>query len=207
MTRFAVTCPEFALTISLKKTNIMAQDVSTTPINSIGNHTQDVVENFTYVGYFTYIFNNLSLDVELNVRIGKSATAMARLAKRMWDNTMLTLNTNEVVPSLRVEHSSLWQRDLDSVLSPRAKVECLSHAKPQKTLGHHLAGLGHKHNILSQTGMSSMFATTQRRLRCLGQDVQDGRWSHPKGHPVRRARLRNDTIWAANATMISPRET
>ena len=36
---------------------------------------------------------NLSLDSELDIRIGKASTAMARLAKRVWDNPMLTTNT------------------------------------------------------------------------------------------------------------------
>ena len=45
---------------------------------------------------FTYlcstISSNLSLDAKLNTRIDKTSTAMACLAKRMWDNTVLTLN-------------------------------------------------------------------------------------------------------------------
>ncbi len=90
MTHFAVACSEFALTISLKKANIMVQDASTTPTISLGDHTLDVEEKFTYLG--STIFNNLSIDVELTLRIGKAATAMTRLAKRVWDNTMLTLN-------------------------------------------------------------------------------------------------------------------
>ncbi len=35
---------------------------------------------------------------------------MAHLAKMVWDNTILTLNTyDESVPSLCAEHSFLWQ--------------------------------------------------------------------------------------------------
>lgn len=62
---------EFGLTISLKKTSIMGQDVNSTPSISIGDY--------------------LSLNTELNTRIGKAATTMARLAKRVWDNSMLTI--------------------------------------------------------------------------------------------------------------------
>lgn len=39
-----------------------------------------MVDKFTYYG--SKISNNLSLDAELKVRIGKAATAIARLAKR-----------------------------------------------------------------------------------------------------------------------------
>ncbi len=82
------------------------------------------------------------MDVELNVRIGNAATAMARIVKRAWDNTMLTLNTkNEGVPSLRVKHShEEW------------RVEFLSHAQPgaqpQEILGYHLAEPSHKRKLL-----------------------------------------------------------
>ncbi|RXN35706.1 RNA-directed DNA polymerase from mobile element jockey-like protein [Labeo rohita] len=89
ITCFADACTEFGIAISLKKTNILAQDVSTTPAITIGDHTLEVVENFTYLG--STICSNL--DTELNIRIGKAATAMAQLAKRVWDNTLLTLKT------------------------------------------------------------------------------------------------------------------
>ncbi|KAK4318168.1 hypothetical protein Pmani_010810 [Petrolisthes manimaculis] len=82
---FAQACEEFGLTISLKKTDIMGQDVNSTPSISIGDHTLEVVTKFTYLG--STISSNLSLDVELNTRIGKAATAMARLASRVWDNS------------------------------------------------------------------------------------------------------------------------
>ncbi|KAK4320191.1 hypothetical protein Pmani_008954 [Petrolisthes manimaculis] len=82
---FAQACEEFGLTISLKKTDIMGQDVNSTPSISIGDHTLEVVTKFTYLG--STISSNLSLDVELNTRIGKAATAMAHLASRVWDNS------------------------------------------------------------------------------------------------------------------------
>ena len=78
----------------------MGQDVSSTPTISVGCHTLEVVDRFTYLG--STISSNLSLDAELNTRIGKAATTMARLTKRVpmarltkrvWDNTMLTINT------------------------------------------------------------------------------------------------------------------
>jgi hypothetical protein len=53
----------------------MAQDVSTTPTIAIGDHTLVVLDKFTYLG--STISNNLSLDVELNVRLGKAVNAMA----------------------------------------------------------------------------------------------------------------------------------
>lgn len=52
---------------------------------SIGNYTLQAVENFTFLG--SMISSSLSVDPELNVRIGKTATVMARLSKRAWKNT------------------------------------------------------------------------------------------------------------------------
>ena len=47
ITRFAEACNEFGLTISLKKTNIMGQDITEVPKIRIGNHTLEVAETFT----------------------------------------------------------------------------------------------------------------------------------------------------------------
>jgi hypothetical protein len=50
------------------------------------------VDKFIYLG--STISNNLSLDAELNVRIGKAATAMARKAcVGQLHQSMLTINT------------------------------------------------------------------------------------------------------------------
>ena len=92
---FAHTCSQFGLTISIKKTNILGQDVSFAPSISIGDCTLDVVEDFTYLG--SNISSNLSLDTELNMRIGKASAAMTRLTKRVWENTMLTIKTKTQV--------------------------------------------------------------------------------------------------------------
>ena len=91
ISRFTDTCREFSLTISLKKANIMGQHVDTTPTITIEEQILEVVDKFTYLG--STIFNNLFLDAELNVRTGKASTTMAHLSKRVWENTMLTLNT------------------------------------------------------------------------------------------------------------------
>ena len=51
--------------------------------------------NFKYLG--STISSNLSLDVEINARIGKAATVMARLNKRVWQNISLTMKTRPKV--------------------------------------------------------------------------------------------------------------
>ena len=50
-----------------------------------------VVDNFKYLG--STISSNLSLDVEINVRIGKAATVLDKPNKSVWQNINLTMNT------------------------------------------------------------------------------------------------------------------
>ena len=88
---FAHACKEFGLTVILKKTNILGQDVSSMPSISIGDCTLEFVENFISLG--STISSNLSLDTALNQRIVKAAVALANLGKRVWDNTLLTIST------------------------------------------------------------------------------------------------------------------
>ena len=84
---FAHAYKEFGLTVILKKTNILGQDVSSMPSISIGDCTLEVVENFIYIG--STISSNLSLNTELNQRIVKAAAAaLAHLGKRVWDNNL-----------------------------------------------------------------------------------------------------------------------
>ena len=69
----------------------MAQDAEIPPLFHIDGSNLSVVDNFKYLG--STISSNLSLDVEINARIGKAATVMAKLNKRVWQNIHLTMNT------------------------------------------------------------------------------------------------------------------
>ncbi|KAL8583100.1 hypothetical protein ACOMHN_008538 [Nucella lapillus] len=60
---FVHACTEFGLTISIKKTNVLGQDVSSALCISIGDCTLDVVEDFTYLG--STISSSLSLVVRV----------------------------------------------------------------------------------------------------------------------------------------------
>ena len=71
----------------------MVKEISSIPRISIGDHTLEMVEDFIFLGSTIHIYGNFSLDTELNTRIGKAASAMVRLTKRIWNNTMLTTNT------------------------------------------------------------------------------------------------------------------
>ena len=88
---FSQASKDFSQTISLKKTNIMAQDTPIAPIIHIDNYDLEVVSEFTYLG--STISSNLSLKPELSRRIGKASAVTSRLSKRVWENKKLTLNT------------------------------------------------------------------------------------------------------------------
>ena len=95
MDRLSQACKDFGLTISLKKANVMGQDVDTPPVITIDNYKLDVVHQFTYLG--STISDNLSLDAEINRRIGKAATTLGRLTTRVWKNPKLTVTTKMAV--------------------------------------------------------------------------------------------------------------
>ena len=69
----------------------MAQDAEIPPSIYVDGSNISVVDNFKYLG--STISSNLSLDVEIIACIGKAATIMAKLNKRVWQNISLTMNT------------------------------------------------------------------------------------------------------------------
>ncbi|PIK42917.1 hypothetical protein BSL78_20220 [Apostichopus japonicus] len=91
MDQFAHACKEFVLTISIKKTEVMTQDAPILPTISNNDSRLETVDNFRYLG--SIISNNVSLDAEINARIGNAAAVMSKLQKRVWGNKNLTLNT------------------------------------------------------------------------------------------------------------------
>ena len=91
VSRLSHACKEFGLKISLKKTNVMAQDAGHPPTIAIDRYNLEVVENFTYLG--STISNSLSIDVEVNRRIAKAIAVMAKLNQRVWNNSSLTEKT------------------------------------------------------------------------------------------------------------------
>ena len=72
----------FGLTISLTKTQVMRQDNKEIPLLFIHNYILEVVHEFVYLG--STITDNLSIDSELNKRIGKNANTLSRLTKHVW---------------------------------------------------------------------------------------------------------------------------
>ena len=91
----------FGLTISLAKTQVMGQDINEIPSLFIHNCKLEVVHEFVYLE--STITDNLSIDSELNKRIGKAAMTLSSLTKRVWSNNKLSDHTKIHVPKACVK--------------------------------------------------------------------------------------------------------
>ena len=152
---------------ALKQTKILGQDVTNTPRISIGDHIFEVVESFTYLG--STISSNPSLDVELNTRIGKASSAIARLAKRVWDISMLTTNTKMKVYQACVLSTLLYGSEAWTLYSRQEHRLNAFHLRCLRRL----LGITRQERVpnsavLAQAKTPSIYALfTQRRLRWL----------------------------------------
>ena len=174
---FANACKEFGLTISLKKTEVMGQDVSEVPHITIEDHTLGVTDTFTYLG--SKISSNLSLDAELNARIGKAATTMSRLTKRVWENKKLTIKTKVKVYQACVMSTLLYGSEAWTLYSSQERKLHAFHMRClRRLLGITWQDRVRNEDILERAGVRSMNCILkQKRLRWLGHicRMKDGR--------------------------------
>ncbi|KAI0221250.1 hypothetical protein LSAT2_027365 [Lamellibrachia satsuma] len=92
--KLAQACVEWGRIISLKKTNVLGQEVSEAPAISTDDHTLEMVQEFTYLE--STITGNLSFNVEINKRNGETVSVMSRLFKRVWAHSMLSENAKQI---------------------------------------------------------------------------------------------------------------
>ena len=120
MDRFYQACKDFGLTISLKKTNVLGQDVNTSPVITINNYKLEVVQQFTYLG--STISENMSLDAEINKPIGKAARTLGQLIIQVWENPKLTTPAKIVVYNGCIVSTLLkGSETLDNLCQARAR--------------------------------------------------------------------------------------
>ena len=174
---FSAACKEFGLTISIKKTNIMAQDAASLPTITIDDCNLDAVDSFTYLG--SNISSTLSLEDEISSRIGKAATVMARLYKRVWSNAKLTARTKLQVYQACVLSTLLYGCESWTTYTRHERrlnsfhLRCL-----RRILDIKWQEKVPNTEVLAQASMSSIAAIlSQRRLRWLGhvKRMQSGR--------------------------------
>ena len=70
----------------------MAQDVDSPPNITILQHELEFLHDLVYRYFGSTISDTLALDSELNRRIGKAATTISSLTKRVWSDKKLTQN-------------------------------------------------------------------------------------------------------------------
>ena len=171
---FSEACSVFGLTISIKKTNVLGQNVSPAPSISIGDSS---LEECTYLG--SVISSSLNLDLELNGRIGKASSIMGRLSRRVGENTKLTTNTKIAV----------YQACVLSTLMYGSECWTLHSRQEQRLNSFHLRcirrilGISWQQNITNdevfkRVGIPSMFSILgKRRIRwlCHVARMEDGR--------------------------------
>jgi len=171
MDRISHACHDFGLTISLKKTNVLGQDVDTSPVITIDNYQLEVVHKFTYLG--STITDNLSLDAELNKRIGKAATTVGRLATRVWENSKMAVYNAWVVSTL-LYGSEAW-----TTYSKQGQKLNNFHLRSLR----HILGISWRDEVpntevLDHASLPTMYTLLrQRRMRWIGHShrMEDGR--------------------------------
>ena len=135
---FSHACKDFGLTISLKKTNVLGQDTEAPPVITIDDYELDAVCQFTYLG--STITDNLSLDAEINKRIGKAASTLARLTARVWTRSKLSIKTKMSVYNA-CSIIAVWQRDVDYVFRAGEKAQHIIYG--ELALGRRTTGRPH----------------------------------------------------------------
>ena len=175
--RLAHACNEFGLTISLKKTEVMAQGTDSPPAIHIGDYSLNTVGQFQYLG--STIASNMSLEPEINARIAKAMGVMSKLQKRVWSNNNLTDNTKMQVYRACVLSTLLYSSEAwTTYASQERKLNSFHLRCLRRILGIHWQDRVPNTTVLERAGLPSIFALlTQRRLRWLGhvRRMDDGR--------------------------------
>ena len=168
VSQFSQGCKEFGFTISLKKTNVMAQGTDHPPTITIDGHVLEAVDDFTYPG--STISSSLTLETEISSRIAKAAAVMSKLHQRVWNNPSLTVKTKLRVYQACVLSTLLYSSE---AWTPYARQERRLNSFYLRCLRriHHIRWQDRVTDVevLQQAGMTSMMSILrERRLRWLG---------------------------------------
>ena len=177
ISQFAHACNEFGLTISIKKTKVMGQDVPAQPSIYINQEVLENTDNFTYLG--STITSNLSLDKEIDIRIAKASATMSKLSKKVWDNNKLSLKTKIKVYQACVISTLLYSSETWTTYTRQEnRLESFHLRCLRRILRITWEDRITNTSVLEQTDSLSMhLLLCQRRLRWLGHvhRMKDGR--------------------------------
>ena len=174
---FSQACKDFGLTISLKKTNILGQDTEAPPVIPIDDYELDAVCQFTYLG--STITDNLSLDAEINKRIGKAASTLARLTARVWTSPKLSIKRKMAVYNACVISTLLYGSETWTTYAGQERRLNTFHLRSiRRILGICSQDKVTNADVLSRAGLPTIYTLLrQRRLRwlCHVRRMEDGR--------------------------------
>ena len=146
------------------------------PAITIDDYELDVVEQFTYLPTIT---DNLSLDTEIDKRIGQAATTLARLTSRVWTNPKLTGKTKMVVCNACVVSTLMYGSETWTTYTRQEKkLNSFQLISIHRILGISWQDRVSNTDVLSRANLPSMFTLLrQRRLCWLGHvyRMEDGR--------------------------------
>ena len=164
------------------------------PAITVNDYELDVVEQFTYLG--STVTDNLSLDTEIDKRIGKAATTLARLISQVWINAKLTVKTKVVVYNACVVSTLMYGRETWTTYARQEKRLNSFHLRSiRRILGISWQDRVSNTKVLSRANLPNMFILLrQRRLRCMEdgripKDILYGELAsarRSKGHPQLR---------------------
>ncbi|XP_038066715.1 uncharacterized protein LOC119736778 [Patiria miniata] len=168
MDSFSCACLDFGMNISIKKTEVLGQGVEQPPVISANNSKLEVVHEFTYLG--STVSDDLSLDIEINRRIGRAASTFARLTERVWENGKLTIHTKTAVYRTCVLSTLLYGSESWALYSRQEKRLNTFHLRNlRRILGIKWSDHVTNTEVLAQAGIQSLVTLLQqRRLRWLG---------------------------------------
>ena len=174
---FSQACKDFGLTISLKKTNVLRQDTETPPVIAIDDYELDAVCQFTYLG--SPITDNLSLDAEINKRIGNAASTLARLTARVRTSPMQYVKTKMAVYNACVISTLLYGSETWTTYAGQERRLNTFHLRSiRRILGICWQDKVTNADVLYRAGLPTMYTLLrQRRRRWLGhvRRMEDGR--------------------------------
>ena len=161
-------CEKFSLDISVKKTVVMTQNVDHPTTVLLNDKPLVEISEFTYLGSTTT--SNLSLDKELNTRIGKAATTFSRLKTRAWNNRKLTLKTKILIYQACVLSILLYGAETWSTYAYHLRQLNTFHMRClRRILGITWQDKVPNTSVLERTGMTALTTIIKhRRLRWLG---------------------------------------
>ena len=154
----------------------MGQEASEPEIY-INNEKLVTTSSFTYLG--STISDDVTLDKELDRRIGRACGTFAKLKGRVWENRKLTIKTKMAVYRACILSTLLYGSETWAIYASQEKRLNTLHLKHLRNiLGIRWDDFVTNNSILKRAGLDSIQSLLkQRRLRWLGhvRRMEDGR--------------------------------